>query len=238
MELIKTGIEGLSGVLGGIPEGKSVLLTGEAGCGKTVFGLQFARSCCEQGLRTVYLTSEETAADMRTQGRTLGWDLEALEKNGGLRFVELLGKRTQEIEISVRIGTEVQKGNFAGLIRHLPEDTQVLIIDSLGPYAADVTPYTFKDQFDLLVYNLAERGITTLAILDAATSSHFDDMAMYSVHGAIRLLKRDNPFTGARERAMDIVKMRATRTPVELLPYEIGKGGIGLTAPVEGAGEG
>ncbi len=33
---------------------------------------------------------------------------------------------------------------------------------------------------------------------------------------------------------MDIVKMRATRTPVELLAYDIWKGGIGLSTPIEG----
>lgn len=44
----------------------------------------------------------------------------------------------------------------------------------------------------------------------------------------------DDPFTSARERAMDVVKMRSTKTPVELLSYEIGKGGIRLTSQVEG----
>ncbi len=33
---------------------------------------------------------------------------------------------------------------------------------------------------------------------------------------------------------MDIVKMRSTKTPVELLAYEIEKGGVRLTAPGEG----
>lgn len=233
MERVKIGIKELDDLFGGIPTGRTTLLTGEAGCGKTVLGLQFARSGCEQGLRTVYLSSEEIATDLRLQGTALGWDLGELEKKGLLTFVELLGKRTKQIELSVRIGSDIAKGNFAGLIEHIPEGTQLLVIDSLGPYAADVTAYDFKDQFDLLLYNLAERGITCLTILDAATSQHFDDMAMYSVYGAIRLLRRDNPFTGRRERAMEIVKMRSTATPVELLSYKIGKDGIKLTSQIE-----
>ena len=230
MERVKIGIKELDDVFEGVPSGRTTLVTGEAGCGKTVLGLQFARSGCEQGMKTVYLSSEETAADLRLQCTALGWDL---EKKGLLTFVELLGKRTKQIELSVRIGSDVAKGNFAGLIDHIPEGTQLLVIDSLGPYAADVTAYDFKDQFDLLLYNLSERGITCLVILDAATSKHFDDMAMYSVYGAIRLLRRDNPFTGRRERAMEIVKMRSTATPVDLLSYKIGKGGIKLTTQIE-----
>jgi len=233
MKRIKLGIEGLDEGIGGFPAGKSLLVTGEAGAGKTVFGLQVAKSCCDQGLRTAYLSGEEKAADLRNQAKMLGWDLAELEKKGLLTFVELLGKRTKEFGISMRIGSEIKKGNFVRLIDELPEGTQALVVDSLGVYAADVTPYVFKDEVDLLVYNLDERGISSVIVLDAATSKRYDDMAMYSVFGAIRLLKRDNPFTGARERAMDIVKMRSTATPVELLPYGIGKGGIRLTAPVE-----
>ena len=208
-------------------------MTGEAGSGKTVFGLQFAANCCDQGLRTVYLTGEERVADLRTQGRVLGLDLEKHEEKGLLTFVELLGKRTEEFGISLRIGSEIKKGNFAHLLHELPEGTQALVVDSLGVYAADVSPYMFKDEVDLLVYNLDEKGITCLIVLDAATSKRFDDMAMYSVYGAIRLLKRDNPFTGRRERAMDIVKMRSTKTPVEFLAFEIKQGGIALTSTVE-----
>ena len=40
MERIKTGIEGIDQFTGGLPQGKSVLLTGDAGSGKTIFGLQ------------------------------------------------------------------------------------------------------------------------------------------------------------------------------------------------------
>ncbi|MFZ3383155.1 MAG: ATPase domain-containing protein, partial [Candidatus Methanoperedens sp.] len=91
----------------------------------------------------------------------------------------------------------------------------------------------FRDRFNLLVYNLAQKGITTFVLLGGVISREFIDLALYSAYGAIQLMKRDNPYTGRRERVMDIVKMRNTKTPVQLLSYEISSGGIIITTPVE-----
>ncbi|MDP1552262.1 MAG: ATPase domain-containing protein, partial [Methanobacteriaceae archaeon] len=37
---------------------------------------------------------------------------------------------------------------------------------------------------------------------------------------------RENPYTGRRERVMDIIKMRSTKTPTQFLTYDIGANGI------------
>jgi KaiC/GvpD/RAD55 family RecA-like ATPase len=34
-------------------------------------------------------------------------------------------------------------------------------------------------------------------------------------------MKRENPYTGRRERVMDVVKMRSTKTPTQFMTYEI-----------------
>lgn len=229
MERIKSGIAGIDEIIGGIPAGRTVLVTGEPGCGKTILGLQFARSCCDQGLKTVYITSEEDAGDLKFQAKGLGWDLDALEKKDLLSIVELTGKRVESIDRANKMATAVRTGQFSNVLEHAPDETQVLVFDSLGTYAAKVDQYQFKDQLDLLVYMLKELDVTALIILDAATSRNFQDSAEYAVYGALRLVKRDNPYTGERERAIDVVKMRGTKTPIKLLPYEIGKDGIALT---------
>ena len=46
-------------------------------------------------------------------------------------------------------------------------------------------------------------------------------------------MKRENPYTGQRERIMDIVKMRSTKTPIEFLTYIIGSDGIEIIDEVE-----
>jgi len=226
MKRIKSGIEGIDGITNGFPMGRSMLVTGDAGSGKTIFGLQFARSSCIQGYKTVYITTEEDASDLYIQGDTFNWDLKSYTENELLSFNELAGVRARvtEAEMSIDIGS--MKGSFSKFVNELPEDTQTVIIDNIGSYTAKLTPYEFRDRFDLLIYDLKMRDITALVILDSATSNEFNEIALFSVYGALRLMKRENPYTGRRERVMDIMKMRSTKTPTQFISYEINSNGI------------
>ena len=79
-----TGIRGLDEITGGgLPRGRSTLVTGGAGCGKTLLGLQFlvagAREYAEPG---VLVTFEESAGEVAANVASLGFDLDALQKDG------------------------------------------------------------------------------------------------------------------------------------------------------------
>lgn len=233
MERIKTGIEGIDQFTGGIPRGKSVLLTGDAGSGKTIFGLQFALKSCQQNLKTVYITTEEDSKDLFTQGAAFGWDIQSNTESGLLRFIELAGVRARVTEAEINIDVGAMKGNFSKFLENMPKDTEAVVIDSMGSYTAQLTPYEFRDRFDLLVYELKKRNITALIILDSATSIEFNEIALFSVYGAIKLMKRENPYTGRRERVMDLVKMRSTKTPTQFMTYEIKNDGIQIISGAE-----
>jgi KaiC/GvpD/RAD55 family RecA-like ATPase len=228
LKRIKSGIVGIDDITGGFPMGRAMLITGDAGSGKTIFGLQFARSSCEQGLKTVYITTEEDASDLYTQGKTFDWDLKSFTENGTLNFMELAGVRARVTEAEMSIDIGAMKGSFSKFLNELPDDTETVIIDNIGSYTAKLTPYEFRDRFDLLIYELKNRNITAMVILDSATSMEFNEIALFSVYGALRLMKRENPYTGRRERVMDIVKMRSTKTPTQFISYEINTKGITL----------
>jgi len=226
LKRIKSGIDGIDSITNGFPEGRTMLVTGDAGSGKTIFGLQFAKSSCVQGYKTVYITTEEDASDLYTQGETFNWDLKSYTEDGILSFMELAGVRARVTEAEMSIDIGAMKSNFSKFLNELPEDTQTVIIDNIGSYTAKLTPYEFRDRFDLLIYELKKRNITALVILDSATSNEFNEIALFSVYGALKLMKRENPYTGRRERVMDIVKMRSTKTPIQFLSYEINSDGI------------
>jgi KaiC/GvpD/RAD55 family RecA-like ATPase len=226
LKRIKSGIDGIDDITGGFPVGRAVLITGDAGSGKTIFGLQFALSSCQQGFKTVYITTEEDSSDLYTQGDTFNWDLKSFEDEGTLNFMELAGVRARVTEAEMSIDIGAMKGNFSKFLNELPDDTETVIIDNIGSYTAKLTPYEFRDRFDLLIYELRKRNITALVILDSATSLEFNEIALFSVYGAFRLMKRENPYTGRRERVMDIVKMRSTKTPTQFISYEIDSNGI------------
>jgi archaeal flagellar protein FlaH len=229
MSRVKTGIGGLDKVLEGFPKGRTVLVTGNAGSGKTIFGLQFANECCVNGIKTHYLATEENMSDLELQASSFGWKFDQYKKAGLFNLVELTSTRLQEIEAAASIRYEGKKGGFEELLEMVPSDVKVLIIDSLGSHTTNLTAREFKDRLDLLVHNCNKRGITTMFILDSATSKDYNDLALFSVYGAIVLMKRENPYTGRRERVMDIVKMRNTMTPIQLLTFDIGKSGIMIT---------
>ena len=233
MERIVTGIEGLDQATGGFPKGKSILITGDAGSGKTIFGLQFARSSCMQNLKTVYITIEEDAKDLQIQANAFQWDLQNFQNNGLLSYIELAGIRAKITEAEMNIDMGVMKGNFSKFLKDLPKETEAVIIDNIGSYTAKLTPYEFRDRFDLLVYELNKRKMTALIILDSATSQEFNDIALFSVYGALTLMKRENPYTGRRERVMDVVKMRSTKTPTQFITYEITPRGIEIMSGIE-----
>jgi KaiC/GvpD/RAD55 family RecA-like ATPase len=226
---VKTGISGLDNVLEGFPKGRTILVTGNAGSGKTIFGLQFANESCAQGLKTIYLATEENMHDLEIQAASFGWKFDQYKQKGIFELVELTSSRLKEIEAATSIRIEDKKGDFVGLIDMVQSDVKVLIIDSLGSHTTNLTPREFKERLDLLVHNCDTRGITTMFILDSATSKEYNDLALFSVYGAIVLMKRENPYTGRRERVMDIVKMRNTMTPIQLLTFDIGKNGIIIT---------
>lgn len=233
MERIKTGISSFDKITGGFPKGRTMLITGDAGSGKTIFGLHFTKHSCDQGLKTAYVTTEEDAYDLKVQGDSFNWDLDKYRNEGLLTFIELAEMRARVTEAEINIDIDTVKGSFVRILDHIPDNIDVVIIDNLGSYTAKLTPYEFRDRFDHLVYELKKRNLTALIILDSATSSEFNELALFSVYGAIRLMKRENPYIGRRERVMDIVKMRSTRTPTQFMTYEINNNGLEIISGAE-----
>lgn len=233
MERIKTGISIFDEITGGFPAGRTMLITGDAGSGKTIFGLHFAKNSCDQGLKTAYITTEEDAYDLNMQGDSFNWNLEYYQENDLLTFIELAGIRARVTKAEISIDIDTMKGSFAKILEHISDEVKVVIIDNLGSYTAKLTPYEFRDRFDYLVFELKKRNITALVILDSATSNEFNELALFSVYGAIKLIKRENPYTGRRERVMDIVKMRSTRTPTQFMTYEINSKGLEIVSRAE-----
>jgi len=75
-----TGISGLDEItLGGLPCGRPTLVCGAAGCGKTLFAMEFLLRGAEQyGETGVFMAFEETEQDLAKNVRSLGFDLDKL----------------------------------------------------------------------------------------------------------------------------------------------------------------
>ena len=78
-----TGIQGFDEITsGGLPKGRPTLVCGGAGCGKTLFGMEFiVRGATQFNEPGVFMSFEETAEELSRNVASLGFDLEDLILN-------------------------------------------------------------------------------------------------------------------------------------------------------------
>jgi circadian clock protein KaiC len=116
-----TGIQGLDEITGGgLPRGRPTLVCGSAGCGKTLFAAEFlVRGAVQFGEPGVLMSFEETAAELRANVTSLGFDLAGLVQR---KKIVLEHVHIERSEI-----TETGEYDLEGLFVRLN-----LAIDSIG----------------------------------------------------------------------------------------------------------
>jgi circadian clock protein KaiC len=84
IEKAPTGISGFDEIThGGLPRGRPTLVSGAAGSGKTMFAIEFlVRGARDLGEPGVLLAFEESQDDLTANVASLGFDLEALQRDG------------------------------------------------------------------------------------------------------------------------------------------------------------
>jgi KaiC/GvpD/RAD55 family RecA-like ATPase len=82
----KTGIEGLDEITdGGLPKGRTSLVCGSAGTGKTVFALEFlVHGILDFDEPGVFMSFEETDRELSENVGSFGFDLDELQREGKL----------------------------------------------------------------------------------------------------------------------------------------------------------
>ncbi len=95
-----TGIAGLDEItFGGLPRGRPTLVCGSAGCGKTLFAMEFLiRGATEFREPGVFMAFEETTEELTQNVRSLGFDLDKLvrQKKLALDFVRVERNEIEE----------------------------------------------------------------------------------------------------------------------------------------------
>ena len=77
MERLNTGVHGLDEKMeGGFVKGSTVLVSGAAGTGKTIFCVQFLMEGLKRGEICMFITLEESREDIINDVKRFGWDLQ------------------------------------------------------------------------------------------------------------------------------------------------------------------
>jgi len=159
---VATGIAGLDEVtLGGLPRGRTTLVAGAAGAGKSLFGIEFlVRGARDLGEPGVLMSFEESRDELVENVSSMGYDVEQLERDGLLVVDAVRVDRTQFIEtggfdlegLFLRLGAAVDQ---IGATR-VTLDTIEVLFSALGNEAI------IRAELSRLFRWLKDRGLTTV----------------------------------------------------------------------------
>ncbi len=159
-----TGIPDLDLLIeGGFPVGKSYLVTGEQGSGKTLFCIQFILNGLLGGEKAVYVTVNEKPADIIAEANSLGWSLLKFVEEKKLLILDaspLLSASTNRVSKSG--GPDVAKtiSDLANYVKKM--EASRVVIDPVDPLigSADSSSAT-QEHTRTLVHALQDQIETT-----------------------------------------------------------------------------
>ncbi len=210
IERLTTGIPGLDHVTnGGLPRGRVTLVSGTAGSAKTVFACQFlVEGIRQHGQGGVFVTFEETPADIRSNMLGFGWDIAGWEAAGLWAFVDASPQPGEE---SVIIGN-YDLGALLARIEHAVHkvNAQRASMDSLGAVFTRLTGgATVRNE--LLRIAAALKRLDVTAVVTAERTEEYGDVARYGVEEFVAdnvIILRNVLEDEKRRRTVEILKFR------------------------------
>jgi len=222
-----TGIAGLDEITGGgIPKGRPTLVAGAAGCGKTLFAMEFlVRGATQYDEPGVFLAFEENAEELAQNVASLGFDLHDLVKKKKL-IVDYIRVERAEIE-------EAGEYDLEGLFIRLG-----YAIDSIGAkrVALDTVEVLFgalpnegilRAELHRLFRWLKDKGVTAIVTGERGEGliTRFG-LEEYVADCVIVLDHRVSEQVSTRR--LRIVKYRGSLHGTNEYPFLIGKTGISV----------
>ena len=157
-----TGIPGVDEVTdGGLPRGRTTLLCGGPGCGKTLMAMQFlVRGAVDGGEAGVFVAFEESPAELAQNVASLGWDLKDLQAGGSLAIDhvrisdgEIVQTGAWDLEgLFIRLGAAIES---VGANRVVLDTIEALF----GPLGDELT---LRSELRRLFRWLNDRGLTAI----------------------------------------------------------------------------
>ncbi|MFO7652945.1 MAG: circadian clock protein KaiC [Candidatus Krumholzibacteriia bacterium] len=221
---ISSGVAGLDEVLlGGFPEGRTTVLGGGPGAGKTVFGLEFAYRHALAGQGAVFASFEERAEEIRANARSLGWDLERLEREKKLALVAAaLPQQT------IESGSFDFRGLYLLLENRLRAlDARIVVLDAVdGLFRIVKDPELLRREFVGLHAWLRDHGLTAVLTVKASQEALLYPFLEFLADCVVVL---DQRFLGqVRTRRLRVVKYRGSNFLGNEHPFLIAASGVRL----------
>ena len=222
-----TGVPGFDEIThGGFLPGRSYLVVGAAGTGKTIFSLQWLLEGLRQNERCLYLTLAEPADEIVRNAAIMGWDLTGMEMIDLSPATESI--ESYEEEYHIFPPSEVERVSVWQAVFQAIRDVQPqrVMIDSMTQLRyLSTDEYQFRKHILRLVHFLHQSHTTALLAFEPTELERETSVAL-AVDGIIRLRRDVSPMLAVGLRSVQVEKMRGSDFLSGLHPFRIGPHGI------------
>jgi circadian clock protein KaiC len=217
VQKLPTGIEGFDDICqGGLPIGRSTLISGTSGTGKTVFSLNFLyngiRQFDEPG---IFVTFEESPLDILRNASSFGWNLQEMVEQDKLFLLDA----SPDPEGQERINYAIRKYKA----RRVAIDSITAVFQQY-----DAVSVVRREIFRLIA-RLKEIGVTT--VMTTERIDEYGPIARYGVEEFVsdNVVILRNVLEGERRRrTVEILKLRGTTHMKGEFPFTMGSHGISI----------
>jgi KaiC/GvpD/RAD55 family RecA-like ATPase len=245
MERVLSGIKGLDEILeGGFPKGRTILVVGSPGSGKTIFALQFLHAGAAAGERSIYITFDEKPEQIKENVSDFGWDLDRLEAEGKILFVDATPFRRMRADSVANSEGHERFPLYEGLpeltldglvetVKRLVEEEDVtrLAVDPITSLSLRYQSPMKRRRAMLKLFDaLSSTGATCLVTSEMRTSMLSREFQLEEFLSQGVVLLRTGIHDGNVVRAVQVEKMRGIAHDTQLRPYLIGRNGIEVFA--------
>ncbi|MBY0503604.1 MAG: circadian clock protein KaiC [Bryobacteraceae bacterium] len=225
IEKLSTGIPGLDLITeGGLPKGRTTLVAGTSGSAKTILAAQFLAAGIEStGEGGVFVTFEESPADIRANMRSLNWNIDRWEAEGKWAFVDA----SPEPE-SIVISGSYDLGALAARIEYAVRKVKAtrVSLDSLGAIFTQL-PDSSVIRRELFRIGLVLKGMAVTALMTAERTEEYGEISRHGVEEFVAdnvIILRNSLDDEKRRRTIEVLKFRGTRHQRGEFPFTIVNG--------------
>ncbi|MDH5478796.1 MAG: circadian clock protein KaiC [Nitrospinota bacterium] len=225
---LATGILGFDDIAaGGLPQGRATLLTGSSGSCKTLFSVQFlyeSITLFDEG--AVFITLEETPAEIMKNVKSFGWDLRKLVDSNKLAFVDA----SPEPGESTSVVGEYDFSALLARIEHAAKRVNAtrVAIDSLSAIFSQFSDSRHvRSELFRVTAGLKKMGLTS--IITAERSDEYGDISRYGVEEFVSdnvIVLRNVAEAERRRRTVEVLKFRGAGHQKGEYPFTLTGNGI------------
>jgi circadian clock protein KaiC len=222
-----TGINGLDEITeGGLPQGRPTLVCGAAGCGKTMLAAEFiVRGAVEYGDPGVIMTFEESTQELADNLRSLGFDLDKLQRQ---RKVFLDYVRVERAEIQ-ETGEYDLEGLFIRLAYAIDSiGARRVVLDTIEALFAGLPNQAIlRAELRRLFHWLKEKGVTAVITGERGEGT----LTRYGLEEYVAdcvILLDHRIVDQVSTRCLRIVKYRGSSHGTNEYPFLIGSRGLSV----------